>query len=161
MTVTCNLNESDYRALRRYAMFRYRKIHWIYGAMIIGLLLLTWSGEKPDATTTQKVCDLIGVVVFFLLFALIFLLILKIIARFTRSRFSGTIGNHTFEIGDDFLIETNPNGKIETRLSGICQVAETKKYFFVITTTGSGHVIPKKDLQNFDALHSLQAKVKR
>ena len=161
MTVTCNLNESDYRALRRYAMFRIRKIHWFYGALIILLCVTTWSGEKPDEAISRKICDLIGVIIFFALFACILLLILKVITRFNGGAFRGTLGKHVFEITEDLLIETNSNGKIETRLVGIRQIAETRDHFFVITTTGSGHVLPKKDLQSFDAIRLLQSKVKK
>ena len=31
MTINCNLTESDYRAFRRYVMFRLRKMHWLLG----------------------------------------------------------------------------------------------------------------------------------
>jgi len=44
MTAHCKLDDSDYRAFRRHVLFRYRKIHWIYGGMLAIILLLTWYG---------------------------------------------------------------------------------------------------------------------
>ncbi len=32
-------------------MFRYRKLHWFYGAMLALVLVLTWFGGKPEETT--------------------------------------------------------------------------------------------------------------
>ena len=50
MTAHCNLNDADYRAFRRHVMFRYRKVHWLYGGMLALILLLTWLGGRPEET---------------------------------------------------------------------------------------------------------------
>ena len=159
MTARCNLNDSDYRAFRRHVLFRYRKIHWLYGGMLALLLLLTWCGGKPEESIKEKGFALVGVVVVFGGLALAFLLILRLISRFTHSRFSGTVGEHVFEFTEDGLTETNVNGRIETRVTAIRRIDETAQHFFVVTTTGMGHVIPKRDLQSTDALRVLQTGV--
>jgi hypothetical protein len=159
MTVRCILDDSDYRAFRRHVLFRYRKIHWLYGGMLALILLLTWFGGRPEETSTDKIYALIGGVVIFGGAGLVFYVILHLISRFTGGRFRGTTGEHVFEISDDGLIEWNANGKIETRVGGIRRIDETAQHFFVITTTGMGHVIPKRGLESSDALRFLQSRV--
>jgi hypothetical protein len=159
MIINSNLTESDYRALRRYVMFRYRKLHWYYGLILVCLLTFSWFSNKPDATITEKISGLVGIMILWAVFMIVLLLFLKMMTRFRGGRFRGSVGPHIFEVGDDFFTESNADGKIEIRLGGIRHIGETPTYFFVITATGRGHVIPKKDLQDFDALHSLQSKV--
>lgn len=161
MIERCKLQESDYRAFRRHVLFRYRKIHWLYGGMLALILVLTWFGARPEETVADKIYLLIGGVVIFGGGGLVFYLILRGISRFTRTRFRGTTGEHVFEISEDGLTESNANGKIETRLSGIKRIDETPRHFFVITTAGMGHVIPKRDLESSDALRALQSRVAR
>ena len=159
MTARCDLDDSDYRAFRRHVMFRYRKIHWLYGGMLALILLLTWYGGRPEETTTDKIYLLIGSAVIFGGAALVFYIILRLISRFTGGSFRGTTGEHVFEISDDGIIESNTNGKIETRLDGIKRIDETAQHFFIITTTGMGHIIPKRALESPDALRVLQSRV--
>ena len=159
MTARCNLDDSDYRAFRRHVLFRYRKIHWLYGGMLVLILLLTWFGGRPEETVTDKIYLLIGGAVIFGGACLVFYLILKLVSRFTGARFRGTVGEHVFEISDEGLTESTANGKMETRLGGIRRIDETPQHFFVITTTGIGHVIPKRNLESPDALRALQSKV--
>ncbi len=159
MTTHCNLNDADYRAFRRHVMFRYRKIHWFYVAMLALILLLTWFGGRPEEAVRDKIYGLIGGVIVFSGAGLLFFLVIRLISRLTGARFRGTVGEHVFEILDDGLTESNANGKIETRLSGIRRIDETAQHFFVITSTGMGHVIPKRDLESLDALRALQSRV--
>jgi len=159
MTVRCNLDASDYRAFHRHVLFRYRKIHWLYGGMLALILLITWLGGPPEETVTDKIHALIGGVVLFGGAGLVFYIILRLISRFTGGRFRGTTGEHVFEISDDVLVETNRNGRIETRLGGIRRIDETARHFFVLTTTGMGHVIPKRGLESPDALRALKSRV--
>ena len=126
--------------------------------MLTLLLLFTWFG-KPETSTKERLYALVGVVVVSGGFALALLLVLRIISQFTGAGFRGTLGEHVFEFTEDGLTETNANGKIETRAAAIRGIDETPKHFFVITTTGLGHVIPKRDLQNMDALRVLQSRV--
>ena len=83
----------------------------------------------------------------------------KLITRFTGGRFRGSVGPHVSVVSDEMFTETNADGKIETRFAGIRHIGETPAHFFILTTTGRGHVVPKRDLQDFDALHSLQSSV--
>jgi hypothetical protein len=159
MTAHCNLQAGDYQAFRRHVLLRYRKVHWLYGGMLALILLLTWFGGRRDETFTDKVYLLIGVVVIFGGAGLVFYLVLRGIRRLIGTRFSSPVGEHVFEITDEGLTESNANGKTETRLAGICRIDETAEHFFVITTTGIGHVIPKRDLESPNALRALQSKV--
>jgi hypothetical protein len=161
MTAHCNLDDSDYRAFRRHVLFRYRKIHWLYGGMLALILLLTWLGGRREEAVGDKIYLLVGAVVIFGGAGLVFYLLLRLISRFTGARFRGTVGEHVFEISDEGLTEANANGKIETRFGGIRRIDETPRHFFVITTTGMGHVIPKRDLVSSDALRALQSRVRR
>jgi hypothetical protein len=159
MTITCNLTDADYRAFRRHVMFRYRKIHWLYGALLVLLLALTWFGGKPEETVTDKIYLLIGSAFIFGGLAAAFLFVLWLVGRFTGTRFRGPTGQHVFEISDDGLTESSVNGKVETRLAAIRRVDETQTHFFVISSAGIGHVIPKRELQSADALRTLQSRV--
>ena len=140
-------------------MFRYRKLHWFFAVVLISLLAFVWFSNKPEATTGEKIAGLVGVVVVWAILMLIFYVAWKIIARFTGGRFRGSVGPHVFDVGDDVLTESNAQGKIETRVAGIRHIAETPAHFFILTTTGSAHVIPKRDVQSFEALRSLQSRV--
>jgi hypothetical protein len=159
MTINCNLTESDYKAFRRYVMFRYRKIHWYFAVLLISLLALVWFSNKPEATLTEKIAGLVGVVVAWGILMLVFAVFWKLVTRFTGGRFRGSIGPHAFEIGEDTFTESNAQGRQEVRVAGLRHVAETDSHFFVITNTGTGHIIPKRDLQSFDALYDLQKRV--
>ncbi|HWQ92664.1 MAG TPA: YcxB family protein [Clostridia bacterium] len=159
MTAPCKLEDADYRAFRRHVLFRYRKIHWLYGGMLVLILSLAWFGGRPEETVADKIYLLIGSAVIFAGAGLVFYFVLLLISRFTGARFRGTVGEHVFEISDEGLTESNANGKIETRLGGIRRIDETTQHFFVLTTTGMGHVIPKRDLTSFDALRALQSRV--
>jgi hypothetical protein len=155
MTINCNLTESDYRAMRRYVIFRYRKLHWYCVFLLACALALSWFSDKPDATMTEKISGLVGMVVLWLFFMGAFLLFL----RFSGGKFRGSVGAHVFEVSDDDFTESHADGKRELRLAGIRHIGETQTHFFVISTTGGGHVLPKRDFQDYDALHSLQARV--
>jgi len=84
---------------------------------------------------------------------------MEIIAYLTGGRFRPSVGPHTYEISEDGFIESNSDGRKEIRIAGIRRVAETGSYFFIFGNTGTGYVIPKKELANFDALRALQQKV--
>lgn len=159
MTINCNLTESDYRAMRRYVIFRYRKLHWFFAVVLISLLAFVWFSNKPEATTGEKIAGLVGVAVVWVILMLIFSVAWKVIARFTGARFRGSIGPHVFEVSDDVLIESNSEGRIETRVAGIRHIAETSAHFFILTTTGRAHVVPKRDVQSFEPLRSLLSRV--
>lgn len=145
--------------MRRYFLFRYRKLHWFFAVVLIPLLVLNWFSYKSDAPVKEKVFGLIGLVALWAATMLILLVAWKVIALFTGGRFRGSLGPHVFEVGDEVFTESNANGKIETRLAGIRHIAETPTHFFVLATTGRGHVIPKKDLVSLDPLRSLQSRV--
>lgn len=140
-------------------MFRYRKLHWFISVVLVSLLALDWFSNKPDATTTEKICGLIGITVVWGIFLLIFVAARKLIDRSTGRRFQAPVGAHVLEISDDVFTDSNANGKIEIRPGGIRHIAETPTHFFILTTTGRGHVIPKRDLQSLDAIRSLQSRV--
>ena len=57
------------------------------------------------------------------------------------------------------MLRDNAQGRQEVEWLGLPRSAETKSHSFVITNTGTGYIIPKRDLQSFDALHALQKKV--
>jgi hypothetical protein len=83
----------------------------------------------------------------------------KLITRFTGGGFRGSLGPHVFEISEDSIVESNAQGRTETKIAGLRRIAETDSHFFVITNTGTGYVIPKRDLQSNDALYALQQKI--
>jgi hypothetical protein len=140
-------------------MFRYRKMHWYLGAVMIFLLVFVWFSNKPDTPLAEKIAGLVVVVVLWGILMLLFFAFWKLVTRLTGGRFRGSIGQHIFEVGEDTFAESNAQGRQEVRVSGLRRVVETDLHFFVITNSGTGYVIPKKDLQSFDALHALQKRV--
>ena len=155
MTINCNLNESDYRAMRRYVLFRYRKLHWVFIFILAAALALSWFSEKPDAAMTDKIRGLVAMVVLWSIFMGASLLFM----RFSGGRFRGSVGPHIFDVSDDSFIESHADGRKESKIAGIRHVGETRTHFFVLTKTGGVYVVPKRDFQDCAALHSLQAKV--
>jgi hypothetical protein len=160
MTVRCNLTEADYRAYRRHVFFRLRKMHWLYGGLLVLLLLITWLGGKPDENVTEKAFVLGGVLMMFGLICGITMVAFWAIRRFTGTRFRGPTGEHVFEISDSGLREANSLGATETRLAGIRRIDETSHHFFVFTTSGTGHIIPKQNAEILDALRALKEQLK-
>jgi len=156
MTVRCILVASDYRAFQRHVLFRYRKIHWLFGTMLALILLLNWVGAPPGATNMEKIQSLVGATVVFSGLTTVLLLI----RRLFGSGFRGTLGEHTFDISESGITESNATGTVETRLEGIRSVDETTNHFFVITKTGLGHVLPKRDLRDTQTLQSLRDAVR-
>ena len=53
-------------------MFRYRKMHWYFAVLVIFLLALVWCSNKPEATLTEKIAGLVGVVVAWGMLMLVF-----------------------------------------------------------------------------------------
>lgn len=159
MTVNCNLNESDYRAMRRYFMFRYRKMHWVVGIVLISVLVFVWFSNKPGATTVEKIASVVGVAIVWVILLFVFSLAWKIVSRFTGGRFRGSVGPHVFEIDENRVTESNAEGRKEITLAGIRHAGETSSHFFIFTRAGSAFVIPKRDLQSHDALRDLQKRV--
>jgi hypothetical protein len=156
MTARCTLIASDYRAFQRHVLFRYRKIHWVYGGVLTIILLVSWFGAPPEATRAEKISTLVGsVIIFSGLVA-----VLSVIVHFLGSRFRGTLGEHIFDISEAGITESNASGKIETHVVGIRGVDEAKNHFFVITKSGLGHVLPKRDLETSEPIRALQAAVR-
>ena len=159
MTINSNLTESDYRAFRRYVLFHYRKMHWYVAAVLVSLLAFVWFSNKPETTLADKVAGEVGVVVIWAIFMVVFFFAWKVIMRVTGGRFRGSIGPHVFEIGEETFAESNAQGRHELRVTALRRVAEIDSHFIVLTNTGTGYVIPKRDLQSFDALYELQKRV--
>src|SRR5260370_34790123 len=101
MTINCNLTEADYRAMRKYVLFHYRKVHWFLGVVLIPLLVFVWFSNRPDVATRVKIASLVGVIVLWVILLVIFYVAWKIIARFTGGGFRVSVGPQFFDIGDD------------------------------------------------------------
>jgi len=140
-------------------MFRYGKTDWYIAVLLISLVAIVLFTEKPEATLTEKIAGLVGDMVYWCVVLLFFAGLSKLETRFTGGHFRGSIGPHTFEIGEDTFSESNALGRQEVRIAGLRRVAETNLHFFVIANTGFGYVIPKRDLQSFDVLYALQKRV--
>ena len=159
MTINCDLNESDYKAFRRFVLFRYRKMHWLISVVLVSLLALDWFSYKPNTPTAEKVAGIVGLLVVWAIIMLGFMITWKLLARFTGGRFRGSVGPHVFDISEEAFSESNSQRRQEVHLEGLRRVAETDSHFFVLTNTGTGYVIPKRDLKSYDALHALQKRV--
>ena len=130
-----------------------------YPGMLAFLLTLVWFTSKPEATLIERIAVVAGVGVAWVVLMTLFLFVWKVITRLTGGRFRGSVGPHVFEIGEDTFVESNAQGRQELRVAGLRRVAETDSHFFVITNAGTGYVIPKRDVQDYDALHALQKRV--
>lgn len=157
MSFVCILKTSDYKAFRRHMMFKRQKIHWIYGGMFLIFLGIIWFGGRPDETKTDKIYLLIGSAIFFGVALFAITALMKLFNRVVGSGFTGTTGEHEFEVFDNRITEKSIGSKIETRLEGIKFIDETQNHLFLITHTGLGHVIPKRDLKNDDQLCALRS----
>lgn len=159
MTLTTHLTKADYRAFQRHVLVKYRKIHWLYGFVLSVFLVLSWFGRDRSDSMPVQIAMLVAGAVFLIVGVAGFTFIVHLLGRIFRRPFNGTLGLHEIEIRADGVTETNEAGRIETRLGGIRGVDETANHFFVITTSGLGHVIPKRDLQDFGPLKQLAEQV--
>jgi len=161
MTIQTDLNQSDYKAYRRYALFKYRKMHLAFVPVLLFFIFISWLEAEPGKTLADGIWQFIAGLVTIAVVMFVVMLIFRLVQRFTRTRFQGTMGPHTFEIGADTITETNRDGRNESRISGMRRVAEERNHFFIITAQGLGYIIPKRDLdpQGTDALRELRNKV--
>jgi hypothetical protein len=159
MTVTTTLTKADYRAFQWHVLIKYRKIHWLYGGMLVVFLTLSWFGRDPNDSILLQIAMLVAGAAFFVVGVAAFTFLIYLLGRINKRQFNGTLGQHEISILEDGVIETNATGRIETRLGGIRGVDEGSNHFFVITNSGLGHVLPKRDLQDFGSLKKLAAKV--
>ena len=161
MTIHTDLTESDYKAYRRYALFKYRKMHLAYIPILLFFIFISWFGAEPGQTLADGIWQFIASLVTMAVVMFVFILVFRLVQRLTRTRFPGTMGPHTFEIGADAITETNRDGRTERPIAGMRRVAEEKNHFFIITAQGLGYIIPKRDLdpQGTDALREVRSKV--
>lgn len=145
-TIRTQITRADYRAFQRHAMFRYRKMHWIFGFLACLLGLSSWFGGKPDEKVSQKIYILIGTLMLWGLICVGIFLVMWIVRRIGLSRFKPMLGEHLFEITPNGLRETTVTSQVDTQVAGIARVDETKQHVFVITTSGLGHIIRSETL---------------
>lgn len=159
MVIRCTIKPTDNRALQRHILYRYRKIHWLYLAMLILVLTLVWFGGDADDTLAEKGFFLLGATIVFGGMALVFRVLIWLLNLIVRAPLGGTLGDHEFAITETGITETNSQGKIETLIAGIKGIRETSDHFFIVTKAGFGHVVPKRDLTDFTNLRELQSRV--
>lgn len=159
MTIKTNLTESDYRAFQRHVRFRYRKFHWIIAVPLLFIVLTSWFGGKPDQSVTQRISVLIGSLLMVSIVWAVLMGVFWLIKKLPLTRFSPQLGAHTFEVSAEGVVEENEVTRVETKVTGIKRVDECPAHYFVITQSGLGHIIPKRDVVNPEILNSLKAAV--
>jgi len=159
MTAEYDLSASDYRAFRRYAFFKLRKLHYVY-IICVGLFSwLTWNGAK-DQPLLERIATVLVLWLMFVLVVLALTVVMTLIYKFRRTGFRPTLGRHRLEVSEDGVAESNDNGRSEIKLAGIQRIDETKSHFFVVTKSGTGFIIPKRALQTLDELRALRERTR-
>jgi hypothetical protein len=163
MILRCNLTEADYRAFNRHIDWRSKKAPWIYAGTILLLSVLLWFGGRSGESGSDKIERLVGVwaltAAFVLIVSPLICLYLWIRRRLRRRQLRNWIGERVVDISADGVIVSSKHGKVETPLSAISRFDETHRHFFIITTGGLGHIIPKRDLPDMQPLRELQSQV--
>ncbi|HXR05998.1 MAG TPA: YcxB family protein [Candidatus Acidoferrum sp.] len=163
MTLRCNLTEADYRAFKRHIERRYEKAPWIYAGIALLFSALLWIGDKSGESVRDKIERVIGVLgltaVVLLIASPIVWMFMWLFRRLTRRRWHGWIGERVYDISAEGVRVSSKNGRIETPVSAIWRLDETRRHFFIITRGGWGHIIPKRDLSDPQPLRELQLRV--
>ena len=157
MTIKTTLTARDYRAFKRHVLFRYRKIHWIFAVPLLLIIGISWFGGKPDESVGHRVAVLLGALIAWIAVCIVMFAMLALVRRLTGARFRPQLGEHIFEVSEAGVVEENTFARTETKRAGIKRVDDTTQYFFVITTSGSGHIIPKRDVTQPAELLTLKA----
>ena len=145
MTFTVNLTKDDYRAFQRYCRRRFHHTQWSILVMLAIVEVMTWHGQKPDATWATKIGSALALPIVFLALFGVLMLVKWIMAKVTRSSFQQPTGRHDYEITDALFKERNDFGSTETTLDRIKTIGETKHHVFVILTNGLGYIIPRRE----------------
>lgn len=161
MTIKTNLTQADYRAFQKHVAFRYRKLHLIFAIPLIFVALSSWFGGKPGETAAHRLSVVLVSIVFLVVVMAVFLTLLWLIKRVSKAKFMPQLGAHTFEVTADGVIEENEATRLETKTVGIQRIDDRPEHYFVITKSGLGHIIPKRDVPNPDALLALKADLER
>jgi hypothetical protein len=151
MIIRCDIVDADLRAFQWHVALRHPTNRIVLGVILAIVLVLTWVGNEADATVREKLLSLVSVCLGVAVFSLVVAAVLHIAKRLGLKLRLGTLGEHSFEITDHALIETNPFGKVETRSAGVLSIFETAGHFFILTKANTGHIVPKRCLDSVDA----------
>lgn len=145
--------------MRRHLKVKYFKMRWLYFALFLWILGISWFGGTDNQSAEARIHTVIGSVVIFVFVLLVIFVGGKVFAALTKRRFLGSTGRHLFEITEDEVKEEHENGEIHTKVSGIRSIDETEEHFFIVTKSGLAHVLPKRFISDRSVLDHLREKV--
>jgi hypothetical protein len=141
VTMQCTITRPDYNSLISHIAVRYYKSGWyifavwVVFASALGFSLTSYSDLKDCRFGFPLLALLVTIILYYGY------------GRFTLSVFSPTQGQISLEVSEEGVTETNCDGRIFTKATAICSIDETDQYVFIITSSGSGYVVPKRDLK--------------
>lgn len=72
----------------------------------------------------------------------------------------GLLGEHTFIMSEDGIVDTTTNGETKVTWPGIKDFKEDHNYFYLYNTSVSAYILPKREIKNVDELKNyLQSKI--
>ena len=167
MTFRCNLTEADYRAFDHHNMWRYQKTVWGFVSFAILFSVVFWfDGKSRDLSIKEKIESIfvlfVSVAAFYSIVFLVTWPFVWLFRRLTRYRWRDRIGERVYDISADEVKVSSKNGKMETPISALLRVDETRRHFLIIIKDGWWHIIPKRDLSDLtlQALRELQSRVR-
>ena len=160
MKAQAELEPRDYRAFRWYAYFRYTYSQWILPVVWLFLSYKTGKTVTQEAAFQHHwilVYLVSAAYVFILLFGIFLLFFL--IHLLLPKRIKNIYGTHTWEILESTIKETNDQGTLETRFSGIRYI-DLQAHVFLIQKNGVSMIIPKRaELSSEEFFSVLRSKI--
>ncbi len=162
MKIETDMTKDDYKKLRRYVFFNYRKTYIYYIAAFLIIILFGWPREE-SATVVEVILYVLSTIILYLSIFAIFLAISSLVRKLSKNELQPILGNHTFELQEDAFIEQNTIGKSKTDYANFNHIGNTKDHLFLFVTNGSAFLIPKRafpnQIQEKDFLAQLTQKI--
>ncbi|WHY01416.1 YcxB family protein [Neobacillus sp. DY30] len=64
----------------------------------------------------------------------------------------GIIGEHTMNMTEEGIVDTNPNGETKVNWSGFIKLVEDESSLYLYNSAVSAYIIPKRDLANVEEI---------
>lgn len=143
MRIETDMNKEDYKKLRRYVFFNYRKTYIYYIIALLFIILFGWP-RGESITIVQVILYVLSSVLLYMSIFGVFLAISYLVRKLTRQENEPLLGKHIFELDRDNFIEQNPIGISRTPYATFKHLGTTKDHLFLFSTNGSAFIIPKR-----------------
>jgi hypothetical protein len=143
---SAELTKKDYAALRRYALFRHRRIWVVY--LAVGVYVAWTSFPDNYAEDGGSFWSaLVAVILLGAIATAVVAVAAMALVALLPDRPGAIVGEHVFTLTDSEFQERNPAGSMSVRFE-LLRRHETAKHVFLMTPTHVAFILPKHALES-------------